>query len=118
MGDEGRIEVGQLKGQMDPRQALTRLLNGAGLAIASDDGRTITLRAAAPKQAMTSSTVARSAAGMVMVSLTGMSLGRMIWQASSNPAASPPCQSWILAFPPAAWMASVSSLRPGMNLSS
>ena len=48
MGDEGRIEVGQLKGQMDPRQALNRLLSGTGLAVASDDGRTITLRAATP----------------------------------------------------------------------
>ncbi len=48
MGGEGRIEVGQLKGQMDPRQALSRLLDGTGLTVASDDGRTITLRAAAP----------------------------------------------------------------------
>lgn len=48
MGDEGRIQVGRLKGQMDARQALNRLLDGTGLTVASDDGRTITLRAAAP----------------------------------------------------------------------
>lgn len=47
-GGESRIEVGQLKGQMDARQALSRLLDGTGLTVASDDGRTITLRAAAP----------------------------------------------------------------------
>ena len=42
------IAVGELKGQMEPRQALVRLLEGTGLSIASDDGQTITLRAAAP----------------------------------------------------------------------
>ncbi|MCL7714084.1 TonB-dependent receptor [Stenotrophomonas mori] len=47
-GEDGGVEVGQLKGQMDARQALSRLLDGTGLTIASDDGRTITLRAAAP----------------------------------------------------------------------
>jgi iron complex outermembrane receptor protein len=45
---ESRIEVGQVKGQMDARQALNQLLDGTGLTIASDDGRTITLRAARP----------------------------------------------------------------------
>lgn len=43
-----RIEVGRLKGQMDVRQALNRLLDGTGLTVASDDGHTITLRAASP----------------------------------------------------------------------
>ncbi|MGV8959369.1 MAG: TonB-dependent receptor [Stenotrophomonas sp.] len=47
-GSEGRIEVAQLKGEMDARQALIRLLDGTGLTVASDDGRTITLRAATP----------------------------------------------------------------------
>ncbi len=47
-GKQGRIAVGELKGQMDTRQALNRLLDGTGLTVASDDGRTITLRAATP----------------------------------------------------------------------
>ena len=45
-GKQGHIAVGELKGQMDTRQALNRLLDGTGLTVASDDGRTITLRAA------------------------------------------------------------------------
>ena len=47
-GGAQRIEVAELKGQMEPRQALARLLTGTGLSVASDDGRTITLRAATP----------------------------------------------------------------------
>ena len=47
-GSEGRVAVAELKGQMDARQALNRLLSGTGLTVASDDGRTITLRAATP----------------------------------------------------------------------
>ncbi|WWW34877.1 secretin and TonB N-terminal domain-containing protein [Stenotrophomonas rhizophila] len=45
---EGGIAVSALKGQMDARQALTQLLAGTGLSVASDDGRTITLRADRP----------------------------------------------------------------------
>lgn len=47
-GREGPIRVRGLKGQMTARQALNRLLEGTGLLVASDDGRTITLRVAAP----------------------------------------------------------------------
>lgn len=47
-GAQGQLAVGELKGQMDARQALNRLLDGTGLTVASDDGRTITLRAATP----------------------------------------------------------------------
>lgn len=49
--NEGRgqqIRVDALKGQMPTRQALHRLLAGTGLAVAADDGRTITLRANGP----------------------------------------------------------------------
>ncbi len=40
------VNVRPVKGVMEARQALARLLAGTGLSVASDDGRTITLRAA------------------------------------------------------------------------
>ncbi|WP_078059656.1 TonB-dependent receptor [Xanthomonas massiliensis] len=45
---EGPVRVAALKGRMAPREALGRLLEGTGLSVASDDGHTVTLRAAAP----------------------------------------------------------------------
>ncbi|MCS4233730.1 TonB-dependent receptor [Stenotrophomonas sp. BIGb0135] len=49
VGDrENAVAVAALKGQMDARQALGQLLAGTGLSVASDDGRTITLRADRP----------------------------------------------------------------------
>ncbi|HET8897692.1 MAG TPA: STN domain-containing protein, partial [Rhodanobacteraceae bacterium] len=45
LGSAERIEVRQLKGQMDARAALRQLLEGTGLSVAADDGRTITLTA-------------------------------------------------------------------------
>ncbi|WP_457322030.1 TonB-dependent receptor plug domain-containing protein, partial [Stenotrophomonas sp. P5_B8] len=49
VGDrEKAAAVPALKGQMDARQALGQLLAGTGLSVASDDGRTITLRADRP----------------------------------------------------------------------
>lgn len=42
------VETPPIKGSMDVREALARLLAGSGVAVVSDDGTTITLRHAAP----------------------------------------------------------------------
>ncbi|MCD7097195.1 TonB-dependent receptor [Stenotrophomonas sp. MMGLT7] len=47
-GRERQVRVDALKGQMPTRQALHRLLEGTGLSVAADDGRTVTLRASGP----------------------------------------------------------------------
>ncbi|MBR0346476.1 MAG: STN domain-containing protein, partial [Rudaea sp.] len=41
-------KLARFKGSMDPHAMLERLLAGSGLAVIADDGRTITLGAAAP----------------------------------------------------------------------
>src|SRR5690606_361348 len=45
------IRTRPIKGTMSPREALAQLLEGTGIAIASDDGHTIALRAALPATA-------------------------------------------------------------------
>ena len=89
-GGAQRIEVAELRGQMEPRQALARLLAGTGLSVASDDGRTITLRAASPMLASLSG-------------LGGLAAGQAVQPQAAEPvtapaATSPSHRSWVDCF--------------------
>lgn len=86
--DDGLVNIStrRVKGTMAPRQALTLLLEGTGMSIASDDGHTIALRVPLPVVASRSGlppAVGIAAAPMATASLA-------VAQQASAPAEAPP----------------------------